>query len=185
MPVTVPPETVALVRRLYADDLPTRLIQQQTGVTSSATFYGCLDGRFDDGSGAPLPPLPRRREGLRIVRNPARRKSLIARIWKNAEAQVEKIEARLAQHEFTPKVVERDARALAVLVRTLRELSAFADMRKPAVTRQQKPEPEHEDVPPQDHPPQDLDEFRNELARRMRAFVEERTGGGVPGRSEE
>ena len=184
MPVTVPPETVALVRRLYADDLPTRLIQQQTGVTSSATFYGCLDGRFDDGSGAP-PPLPRRREGLRIVRNPARRKSLIARIWKNAEAQVEKIEARLAQHEFAPKVVERDARALAVLVRTLRELSAFADMRKPAVTRQHKPEPEHEDVPPQDHPPQDLDEFRNELARRMRAFVEERTGGGVPGRSEE
>ena len=104
--------------------------------STPSTNYKCLHGQFDDGSGAPLPlpGVPRRRETLPTVRSSSRRRSLVARIWKNAEAQVEKIEARLAQHEFAPKVVERDARALAVLVR-LRELSVFADMRKPSARR--------------------------------------------------
>ncbi|MET0671774.1 MAG: hypothetical protein ABWY66_17420 [Xanthobacteraceae bacterium] len=123
--------------------------------------------------------MPRRRETLPTVRSSSRRRSLVARIWKNAEAQVEKIEARLAQHEFAPKVVERDARALAVLVR-LRELSVFADMRKPSARREDQPEAENDDTPPRD-----LDELRRELSRRMQSLIDERTGGGVPRGPEE
>jgi hypothetical protein len=179
MPQKVPPETVALLRRRYAERVPIRSIMAETRIRSIDIFYQCVDGAFDDGSGAPLPlpGLPRRRETLPIVRSSSRRRSLIARIWANAEAQVEKIEARLAEHDFAPKVVERDARALAVLVRTLRELSLFAEMKNIRSKRKDKPESGNDD----DAPPRDIDELRNELARRMRAFVEERTGGGLPG----
>jgi hypothetical protein len=165
---------VALVRRRYVEGDAIAAIKAETGITSNATFYACLDGRYDDGSGAelPLPCIPRRRNGQRTTRTQPRRKALIARIWRNAEAQVEKIEARLAQHEFAPKVAERDARALAVLVRTLRELAAFAELR-PAANKEPKGQPDD------DRPPRDLDELRRELARRMHAFVEERTGAGV------
>ena len=182
MPRKVPPETVALVRRRYAEGVPVAAIQAESGLAANGTFYQCLDDLLDDGSGTelPLPQLPRRCEGLGGMRSASRRGALVARIWRNAEQQVEKIEARIAQSEFAPKVVERDARALAVLVRTLRELSAFAEMRKPSAKKEAKPEPEHDDPPPRD-----LDELRRELARRMQSLIDERAGGGVPGGSEE
>ena len=176
----VPPETVALLRRRYAEAATLPVLKAESGITSLWTIYRCLDGHYDDGSGMPLPlsRIPRRRAGLRITHSPLRRKSLVARIWRNAEAQVEQIETRLAQSGLAPDVFERDARSLAILVRTLRELTALAESKKPDARKQSKPEND-------DTPPRDLDELRRELARRMQAFVEERTGGGVSGGPEE
>jgi hypothetical protein len=180
MPQKVPPETVALVRRRYAEGAAVAAIQRETGLKANGLFYRCLDGHFDDGSGAPLPlpQLPRRCEGFGGMRSASRRAALVARIWRNAEAQVEKIEQRIAQSEFAPKVVERDARALAVLVRTLRELSALAEMRKPVARKEPKPEDD-------DTVPTDIEELRRELSRRMQALIDARTGAGVPGEPEE
>jgi hypothetical protein len=167
------PAVVALARRLYADNVPVADIHARTGIKSTAVLYRCLDGYHDDGSGAPmpLPGLPRRCGGFGSVRSASRRGALIERIWRNAEQQVEKIEARIGQSEFAPKVVERDARALAVLVRTLRELAALAEKRKPGATREIKPE-----IKKNDAVPRDLDELRRELSRRMQALIDARTG---------
>jgi hypothetical protein len=171
---------VALARRLYVEEVPVATIMAETGIRSTVVLYRCLDGYHDDGSGAPLPlpALPRRCQGLGGVRSKSRRGSVIARVWQNAEAQVRKIEARLEQSGLTSVLAaERDARALAVLVRTLRELSALAEMRKPSAKKEPKPEIENDDDPI----PADLDEFRRALARRMQGLIETRTRGGVSG----
>lgn len=166
----VPPEAV---RRRYSAGDRVADIQAATGIHSIDRFYKCLDGRYDDGSGAPL-PLPRiarRKEGVRIVSTAVRRLALVGRIWRSAEQQVDQIEARLAQAGYTPDACERDARALAVLVRTLRELSEL-EKRRPRAAAREKPEND-------DSIPKDVDELRRELARRMQALIDSRTGAGV------
>ena len=58
--------------------------------------------------------------------------------------------------------MEQAGRALSALTRTLRELTAL-------LTQQDAP------LEPDDDPvPKDMDEFRYELARRIRAFIEAR-----------
>jgi hypothetical protein len=70
-----------------------------------------------------------------------------------------------------PNDAERAARTLASIARTLRELSLMNDTGD---------EPEAATADDDDDIPRDLDEFRRELARRIDAFVDERTGGGLP-----
>jgi hypothetical protein len=57
---------------------------------------------------------------------------------------------------------EMAARALGSLTRTLRDLEELLGQHPMK-------------VPDDDPPPEDIDEFRNELARRIRAFVASRT----------
>jgi hypothetical protein len=170
---------VALVSRRYLEGATNADIKAETGITSTWLLYRCIDGKYDDGSGAPLPlplpALPRRRDNLN---RPESRKALVERLWRNAEQQVAQIEARLARSGISSDDGERDARSLAVLVRTLRELAAFDDAREPdakagkRTKKQSKPEND-------DPVPRDLDELRRELVRRIHAFVDERTGDGV------
>ena len=163
------PETVALVRRRYAEGDVVGAIQADAGNLSIGVFYNCLDGKYDDGSGAtlPLPRIPRRCAGLRIMRNPSRRKLLVARIWRNAEAQVELIEKRLADSGMTTEDFKRDTRALAVVVRTLRELEAFDVKRTKG----------NEQKPTNDEPlPRDIGELRRELARKLEDLVRGESG---------
>jgi hypothetical protein len=71
---------------------------------------------------------------------------------------------------------ERAARTLAILAQTLQNL---ARLRAGAA-----PPPDHglpHDHDDDDDMPADLDEFRRELARRINAFVDSRTGGGNAG----
>ena len=178
MSQTVPPETVALVRHRYADGVPVARILADTGIGSIGVLYRCLDGQYDDGSGAPqpLPKIQRRRGGLRIMRTSSRRKSLVARIWRNAEAQVEQIEARLAQHGMAIEDFERDARSLAIVVRTLRELATFdaakrGDDKRGNDKQQQKPA--------NDEPvPRDIGELRRVLAEKLEGLVRDQSGAG-------
>jgi hypothetical protein len=169
----VPPETVALLRRRYVENATLAQLKAETGITSVWAIYQCLDGKYDDGTSAPLPlpKLPRRRDLLNRAES---RKALLERLWRNAEQQVEQIETRLARSGIGPDNSEREARALAVLVRTLRELAAFDEADKPSAKTRKQPKPEN------DNPvPRDLDELRRELARRIHAFVDERSGNRV------
>ena len=81
------------------------------------------------------------------------------------------IEERLARHQQQPDDRERDARTLAVLVKTMRELVALDDSRDGGAS---PADSEHDDGGPRD-----LDEFRRELARRMDAIVAARTEGAA------
>jgi hypothetical protein len=101
------------------------------------------------------------------------RKTLVRRIWRTADAQVRDIEDRLAATRPEPVERERDARMLAVLVKTLRELAALDEA---ASGPSKRAEPEDDDPVPRD-----IDEFRRELARRIDALVASRTGSRLPG----
>jgi hypothetical protein len=117
----------------------------------------CLAGRHDDGSGAAPPPLPRRRANLRS------RTALATRLWRAAEKQVGEIEERLAAAHLPRSERERDARVMAIVVKTLRELSAFDEQHRESRTDVTAAD---DDFPPDDFP-RDIDELRRELAKRI------------------
>jgi hypothetical protein len=165
------PDRVALVRARYRAGASLRAIHAETGLSRTA-IHQCLAGDYDDGSGAPPPPIALRRGGTPA--GPMRRTALVARLWQSAEQQVEQIEARLARIAPASEQRDGDMRAFATLVKTLRELSAFDEAHQP---RARKRKTEQDDDPV----PRDIDEFRRELARRMDAFVQSRTGARVPG----
>ena len=87
-----------------------------------------------------------------------RLQSAVARVLPAIEATV----AKLAAGPTPPREMEQAARALSSLTRTLRELNGLLG--------------QHRVPAPDDEGPEDIDEFRRELARRMRAFVDARTG---------
>jgi hypothetical protein len=168
-----PPETVALVRHGYADGVPVKAIVASAGITNLDIIYRCVDGKFPDGSGVAPAPIPRRKPGMRQRGRNGSRASLVKAIWRTAERQVEEIETRLKAAGLELAEREGNARALATMVKTLRELAALDDAQ--AQRRKAKPETDEDDDDPI---PRDIDEFRNELARRINALVDSRTGGG-------
>jgi hypothetical protein len=168
--MTPAPATVALIRQRYREGVPVSQIQAEFGVRHLRTLYDALDGKLDDGSGIAPAPLPRRRVRTKVPKRlRASRETLVARLWRTAERQVRDIELRLAGHQQQPDERERDARVLAVLVKTLRELHAVdgANMRGKAAA-----DLENDDQ-------RDIDEFRRDLARKLDAIVAERTAGGA------
>lgn len=102
-----------------------------------------------------------------------RRTTLVARLWRAAERQVREIEARAKTVRGDAAEAERDARALATLARTLRELTEFsAEAGGKAAER----------VGDEDGGAfRELDDFRRELARKLDRLREER-GAADPAR---
>ncbi len=130
------------------------------------TLYYWLDGGPRE-EGAPLyPALARRKQVVGKRRKPLEtsRVSLAARLWRTAERQARDIEERLARPSASAVERERDVRMLNVLVRTLRDPALFDAGGAPPPA-----EPEDDDPVPKD-----MDEFRYELARRIRGFIENR-----------
>lgn len=167
-------DIVVRARNDYLANKPVRQICADTGL-STGMLYAVLAGeRGPD----PLAPIARRRLmlGTQARELPGGRGALVARLWSTAERQVREIEKRLRGGRQEPTERERDARVLATLVRTLRDLNAFDEANR-AAGAAMDPE-ENDDMPA------DIDEFRNELARRINAFVDGRTGGRVPARTE-
>lgn len=173
----LPPERVALARRRYVEGATVKAICAETGIRSVEILYRCLAGEFDDGSGARPAPIPRRKSGVRIRRRKADRAALVERLWRTADRQVQQIEERLKAAGLEPTEREGNARTLATLVKTLRDLSAFDQAHKP----RGKQAANNDDDDPV---PRDIDEFRRELARRIDALVASRTHGGDPGGAE-
>jgi hypothetical protein len=134
---------------------------------SVGTFYKLLAGK---GPAAGLPAIVLRRDlgGERAKRPDRIRASLVDRLWRTADKQVREIEKRLRLDQ-KPDARERDARMLATMVRTLRELRALD-----AARGEQEPAPEHE------HGPDNLDDFRRDLARKIDAIIARR--GASPAR---
>ncbi len=159
-----PPDIVALARRRYADGVPVTAICAETGL-SHGMLYSCLDGSADPAAG--LPRLPRRKAtlGRRKRSSKTARISLVNRLWSAAERQAYDVEQRLIANKQAPDERERDARVLAVLVKTLRELAAF--------------DAEHGETDVNegnDDFPRDVDELRRELSRRLETMAAEPAG---------
>ena len=172
------PEAAQRARQMYADGVDTRTIMAETKLSTWA-LYNWIDGRASRTGEQVLPPLPKRK----IVRNlritPGDRRSLVERMMRSAEWQVAEIELRVGSPRHDR---EKDARMLAVLARAMRELTAVDALnRQLERSAESKDDTQHAPVVDDDPPPDDIDEFRNELARRIKAFVAERTGSGIPG----
>lgn len=135
-----PAAGVAEARRLYEETTLTRAdVARLSGLTIGALGYHAGKGAW--------------RRGGAQGRTPTRIDALRAKIDREmaaAEAQIDQAD------EASSAALERSARTLASLVRTLRELWKFDEER----ARAARAEPEDDDVV-------DLDELRRELARRL------------------
>ncbi|MDJ1159038.1 hypothetical protein QNA08_12405 [Chelatococcus sp. SYSU_G07232] len=148
-------EAAAYARRLYAEGVPVARIRADLKVGGSR-LYRWLAG-YGAGGELVAEPLPLRRCHPRTSHwGPKHRAALVDRIWRAAALQVRDIAGRLEAGGEGAATRERDARALAVVVRTMRELTAFdaRDARKM-------------DDGDDDTGPRDLDDFRRELAERL------------------
>lgn len=174
-PRLLTPEAIARIRQQYIDGVPVATIKADN-LISQATLDLCLAGTIR--GQPPLPPIPRRRGRAAKPAPSDIRSRLIAKLWRTAQRQVGEIEARLRTVADATSERESDMRALAVLVKTLRELAALDDAQRETHAN---PAMDAEDDDPV---PRDMDEFRRELARRIRAFVADQTGCSVPGDAE-
>lgn len=161
------PQAALLARDLYARGATMREIVQATGFGRRA-LYVWIDGgpRCDRTADSPrvLPPLPRRRTVARQTLRGNERAALVARMMRAAERQVREIEDRIGAANDDS---ERNARTLAVLARTMRELIAL-DTRHGGPGQRAKTQ-ERDDDPV----PRDVDELRRRLARRLDELVAE------------
>lgn len=55
------------------------------------------------------------------------RSRIVAQLWRMAEKQVEQVEARLEALHDEPQALERDAKTLGIIARTVRELIAIEE----------------------------------------------------------
>ena len=173
---TPTPEQVALARRLYLDGVAVREILAAAGIKLGA-LYRCLNGDFPDGSGIAPAPIPLRHQGVRVRQRMGSRAALVARMWRTAERQVEEIEDRLKASGLEIAERESNARVLAIVAKTMRELSIVDEAKQTHKGRKRPPDDDTDDDPV----PRDIGEFRRELARRIHALVDSRTDAGGDG----
>ena len=94
------------------------------------------------------------------------RRTLVTRLWRTAERQVADIETRLIEAGGDPATLERDAKTLAVLARTVRDLVAIdAEQKRGAKADRNDDEKEA---------PRDFDQFRTELSETLHRLAEQR-----------
>jgi hypothetical protein len=97
----------------------------------------------------------------------AERADVVRRLWIAAEAQVRQLEERLAA-SLEPADREREARAMAVLVKTLRDLNELDAARDKRAAQNDDNAGATADMNHDD--PRQIDDFRRELARRIEAI---------------
>jgi hypothetical protein len=156
------PDVVALVRRRYLEGATVRAIAAESGTKSQQALYDCLDGRYPDDSGSTPAAIPRRKPGMGLVRRKGSRAALIGRMWRTAQKQVKEIENRLKLAGLPLAERESGGRMLAVVARTLRELNAVDEAQKRA---------ESPNSTDDEHPPQNIEDLRQALARKLQEFV--------------
>ena len=166
-----PPDVVALVRRLYAEGATVNAIVAESGIKNLDIIYRCIDGRYPDGSGVAPARLPRRKPGVRVRHRAGSRAALVTRMWRTAERQVEEIEDHMAAAGLEIADRESNARMLAIVAKTLRELIAVDE--KARVKEATKDDDD-------DAPPRNIDDLRRALAEKLERFVAG-TVGAVPG----
>jgi hypothetical protein len=120
-------EDVHRARTLYQENFTVSRILAATGMSLGTLYYWLDGGPVDENGQRMLPPIPRRRAGVLKRRRPltADRASLAARLLRTADRQARDIELRLARPDTSDPARERGVRMLAMLTRTLRDLSGF------------------------------------------------------------
>lgn len=117
---------------------------------------------------APAPPAARRKPA------PRGRKAVIGKLWKAAQTQLEAHEAHLTELPAGTAASETDAKTLATLARTVRELVALDSA---AAGEGGKSE---DDLSPAEGLRR-VEELRSELGRRLAALAAEEAGAaGAP-----
>jgi hypothetical protein len=169
------PEAAQRARQMYADGVPVVAILAETKLSLHG-FYNWVNGRASSKAQPVLLPLPKRRLVRHLRINPGDRRSLIERMMRSAERQVAEIELRVGSPRHDR---EKDARMLAVLARALRELTAVDSLNKELEQEAGKARARNDDPVPED-----IDEFRNELARRLEAVIRSRAPGRSAGAAE-
>ena len=165
------PENALRARQMYKDGATIRVITADTGLGESRLYYWLEGGPKINGERL-LPPIARRLP--RKVSSPEKKRAgLVGRMMRAAEQQVVAIERRLADTQQQPGESERNARALAVLAKTVQSLVALDAHHKPKATQKEK-------VPADDHDydqiPDDIDALRRELTARLAAMAKGHAG---------
>lgn len=174
-------DAFARARQMYVDKVPLKDIYAATGLDDHDLDFALRGGPYV----APGERMFAEIKRNRIVRRQADRKkkpaaatraAVVARLWRSAERQVRDIDKRLRQAGVEPAARERDARLMAVMVKTLRELCALdardaTNAKAGAHDGQPGYEPDHRDI----------DEFRRDLSRRIDAIISERAGPPADG----
>lgn len=107
---------------------------------------------------------PRTRRGARSRPDPRHR--VVSRLWQTAERQVREVESRLKKLRDDPVALERDAKTLAILARTVRELVALDEGKSPPGQGENAGGIQNLSI----------DEFRRELAQKLEQLRVERAG---------
>ncbi|WP_248307377.1 hypothetical protein [Bosea sp. FBZP-16] len=116
---------------------------------------------------APVRPAAKRKPA------PRGRKTVIGKLWKAAQTQLEAHEAHLAELPAGSAASEADAKTLATLARTVRELVALDSAAAGEGGKS-------EDEPSPAEGLRRVAELRRELARRMERLIADHTGEAVP-----
>lgn len=118
---------------------------------------------------APAPPAAKRKP------TPRGRKAVIGKLWKVAQTQLEAHEAHLAELPAGTAASETDAKTLATLARTVRELVALDSAAAGEGGKS-------EDDPSPAEGLRRVEELRSELGRRLAALAAEEAGaaGALP-----
>jgi hypothetical protein len=162
------PEAAQRARQMYADGATTAAIKAETGLTGHA-IYVWLDGGPPVGGRRPLEPIPRRVVRARRV-TAGERHALVARIMRSSEQQVGVIEQRVDPRSGQ---MDKDARTLAVISRTLSELGAI-DERDREIERRKALHDDDKSRSAEQPVPRNVDELRRSLARKLEAIIAER-----------
>lgn len=158
-------EAIAAGRALYAGGGTVKSVLAETGLTKGVLYYW-LAGGPTKGPGR-LAPIALRRDRPAATRRRSLRGTqtgVIERLWRTAERQVAEIEARLVEAGGDAAALERDAKTLGVLARTVRDLVALNGQGKPKAGAER---PDGEQETEGENTPRDLDAFRRELAAKL------------------
>lgn len=119
-------------------------------------------------------------------RAPSRRQ-VIARLWRSAERQVAEIESRMARLDDDQQALEREAKTLAIIAKTVRDLVAIdgeaaivpRSRVKGANSSNGRTVSREDDGDDRADGVRDIDAFRAELARRLDELRREGEGEGA------
>ena len=154
-----PPQTVATIETA----IPTPDPSPQAGGEQAEPAARVVPGWGGEQPALAAPIASSRDANAPAESDPAaiapRLQSAVARVLPAIEATI----AKLAAGPKRPREMEQTARALGTLTRTLRELNALLSQHAPHAAN------EYDDMP------EDIDAFRERLARRIEAFMELRS----------
>lgn len=107
------------------------------------------------------------------------RQRVISQLWRTAERQVNAVEQRLMTLNDEPQALEREAKTLGIIARTVRDLVAI-DEEKAKAKNGGKGDDDNQ--PGASHAaPMSISDFRRELAEKLEQLRLERAGSGTAG----